>query len=340
MDCSDDDALLASAGADKTIKIWGLDFGDTHKTLLGHTDSITGLKFVRRTHLFFTVSKDKTLRYWDADKFEQILILDAHAAEIQTLVVAKTGGFVLTGGMDRQIRVWERTKDIVFVDEEKEKQLERALEEKDNYDDMHIDSEENGGKDLPQSEAAVRKSMMNVSAGDRLMEALEFADQEELKRKTSKSKVVEKNLLLLGLDPPDYIIYVLKTIPSADLESSLLILPLNHMERLLHYLIILIRLGSEIELCIKVVVFIIKTHEHRITSNRHLIGPMKTLQSLIREKLGVYRDMIGLNITAMRMTKKLADESSRNISLQRNVDQNDIWADLGVSLQSTKKMRK
>ena len=33
VDSSDDDVLLASSGADKVIKIWGLDFGDTHRSL-------------------------------------------------------------------------------------------------------------------------------------------------------------------------------------------------------------------------------------------------------------------------------------------------------------------
>lgn len=40
MDISDDGALLATGSADKTVKIWGLDFGDCHRSLLAHDDSI------------------------------------------------------------------------------------------------------------------------------------------------------------------------------------------------------------------------------------------------------------------------------------------------------------
>ncbi len=50
LDASDDDVLLASGEADKSINIWGLDFGDIHRTLYGHSDSITDLKFVKKTH--------------------------------------------------------------------------------------------------------------------------------------------------------------------------------------------------------------------------------------------------------------------------------------------------
>lgn len=40
MDISDDGALLATGSADKTVKIWGLDFGDCHRSLLAHDDSV------------------------------------------------------------------------------------------------------------------------------------------------------------------------------------------------------------------------------------------------------------------------------------------------------------
>ncbi len=83
VDASDDDAILATSGADKQIFIWGLDFGDTHRRLHGHEDSITDLRFVRRTHNFFTSSKDGSLRYWDGDRFEQILVLNGHFAEVR-----------------------------------------------------------------------------------------------------------------------------------------------------------------------------------------------------------------------------------------------------------------
>jgi U3 small nucleolar RNA-associated protein 12 len=98
VDCTDDDMLLASSGADKTVKIWGLDFGDTHKTLLGHEDSVTDLRFVRGTHNFFSCSKDGSIRYWDGDRFEQILLIEGHFAEVSSLAIARTGAFVLSAG--------------------------------------------------------------------------------------------------------------------------------------------------------------------------------------------------------------------------------------------------
>lgn len=68
MDISSDSNVLVSGGADKSVRIWGLDFGDCRKSLRGHVDSIMNIKFVWGTHYFFSVSKDKTCKYWDADK--------------------------------------------------------------------------------------------------------------------------------------------------------------------------------------------------------------------------------------------------------------------------------
>ena len=264
-----------------------MDFGDTHRTLYGHGDSITDLRFVKRTHNFFTCSKDKTLRYWDGDRFEQILLLNGHVAEVCCLAMSRTGAFVLTGGMDRQVRVWERTKDIVFLDEEKERRLEEMFDKVDNKEentadvlttarknadgDLNEDDEEEVEK--PQSEAAVKQSILSVSAGDRIMEAIEMADKESKeiaqfkKLKDEKSNVTNRapNPMMFGMDPSGYVLWVLRSVKSVDLEASLLVLSLNHVERLMHYLILLLREGKGIELCAKIAVFLVKAHQAQVS---------------------------------------------------------------------------
>ena len=55
MDISSDSHLLVSGSADKNIKIWGLDFGDCHRSLFAHGDSVMQVAFVRNTHYVFTV---------------------------------------------------------------------------------------------------------------------------------------------------------------------------------------------------------------------------------------------------------------------------------------------
>jgi U3 small nucleolar RNA-associated protein 12 len=283
VDASDDDYILASSGADKTIKIWGLDFGDTHRTLYGHEDSVTDLRFVKRTHNFFTSSKDGTVRYWDGDRFEPILLLHGHSAEVNCLTVSRTGAFVLSGGMDRQVRVWERTKDIVFLEEERERELEQMFDKvgdrqdeatgsilrKKQKDDNEDDDEEKD-EEQPQSAAAVRKSVISVSSGDRIMEALERADLEMKDAavfKRSEGGADKKRLpnpLLLGLEPSQYVLWVLRTVKSAELEQSLMVLSMRHMERLIYYLITLLKAGRGIEICSRVAIFMITAHQKQV----------------------------------------------------------------------------
>lgn len=75
MDISSDSALIATGSADRNIKIWGLDFGDCHKSMFAHDDSVTGLSFVPDTHYFFSSGKDGKIKQWDADIFQKIVTL-------------------------------------------------------------------------------------------------------------------------------------------------------------------------------------------------------------------------------------------------------------------------
>ena len=84
LDISSDSKMIITGSADKNIKIWGLDFGDCHKSIFAHNDSIMTLGFVPGTHYFFSAGKDKMIKYWDGDKFEQILSIPGHHGEVCT----------------------------------------------------------------------------------------------------------------------------------------------------------------------------------------------------------------------------------------------------------------
>lgn len=68
MDISHDSKLIVTSSADKNVKIWGLDFGDCHKSIFAHDESVMQVAFEKKTHYFWTVGKDRLLKYWDADK--------------------------------------------------------------------------------------------------------------------------------------------------------------------------------------------------------------------------------------------------------------------------------
>ena len=354
LDCSADDAILASGAADKSIKIWGLDFGDTHRTLYGHGDSVTDLRFAGRTRHFFTSSKDGTVRYWDGDKFEQILLLRGHASEVCSLAVSRGGSFVLSAGMDRQVRVWERTKDMVFLDEERERELEGMFDKVDGRDESTADALRRAGQDggdgngddgedndndaQPQSEAAVRRSILSVSSGDRIMDGIETADKESKEIASFRRLAEEKggqqlearapNPLLFGMDPPSYVLWILRSVKSADLEQSLLVLPLGHVGRLMHYLIALLRRGNGVEVCARVAVFLVRAHQAQIVSNRTMTAPLRELRGLVRDRTTDVRDTVGFNMAALRMIARIADEKRNERIGTREKSMKEIWGNL------------
>jgi U3 small nucleolar RNA-associated protein 12 len=336
LDASDDDTILATSGADKLVKIWGLDFGDTHRTLHGHDDSITDLRFVRRTHNFFTSGKDATVRYWDGDRFEQIFVLYGHFAEVNSLAISRTGAFVLSAGMDRQVRVWERTHDLVFLQEERGLELEKTFDQVDGRTEQQTGDilHKNGAGDEdeePQSAAAVKQSVVSVAAGDRILEAIELADQ-ELKilaqsKKTNLEKERRSNPLLLGMDPTSYILWVLKSVKHAELEQSLLVLPVEHFSRLLYYLVALLRNGQGVEQCSRVAVFLVKTHQYQIQGNKwKLTQALQELRRLLRLRLSEYRSIVGFNLSGL---KAIAQNSS-NLDEIPSGQGRDIWAGLAL----------
>jgi len=120
MDISADNRLIVTGSADRHMKIWGLDFGDCHRSIFAHEDSIMSVQFVGKTHYVFSVGKDGKLKEWDADKFERIITLSGHLNEIWSMAVSNDGKYVITGSHDKSLRIWEKTAEPLVLEDERE----------------------------------------------------------------------------------------------------------------------------------------------------------------------------------------------------------------------------
>ncbi|KAJ2438499.1 beta transducin, partial [Coemansia sp. RSA 2424] len=178
LDISSDSALLVTGSADKSVKLWGLDFGDCHRSILAHQEPVTAVRFVWGTHYFFSAGKDKLVQQWNGDNFQRIQRLDACHGDVWALAVAKHGNFVVASSQDRSIRVWEKTDEQLFVEEERERELEemydRGLEESLDRPEQPDDAEE--------AQRAGKPTMDTLKAGERIIDALDVADEERRKR--------------------------------------------------------------------------------------------------------------------------------------------------------------
>lgn len=319
LDISDDSSLIITGSADKNIKIWGLDFGDCHRSLYAHTDSVMSVAFVPGTHYFFSAGKDGAVKYWDADKFEQIMTLEGHQSEVWCLAVSGQGQFVLTGSHDRSLRIWERSEEQIVLDEEREAEMEEAweaeLEKEGRYEVV----------DKAESAKATTKSLESVRAGERLLDALQLVLVEgqnaeiyetELKKwqenhageenpdMSTKPAAPKPNILLQGRQPSDHLLSILRSIKAADLEEAILILPLSEVLRLLKHLDTWVRAGRQIELCSRVLFYLVRLHQAQISSNRAGRDTLQSLRANIRTQLKKVKDTIGFNMAAMGFMRR------------------------------------
>ncbi|CAO0794673.1 unnamed protein product [Mucor circinelloides] len=327
MDISSDNMLIATCSADKNVKLWGLDFGDCHKSLFAHQESVMSVQFVWGTHYFFTVSKDKTVKYWDGDKFENIMKLEGHHGEVWALAVSKHGSFVVTGSHDRSMRVWEKTDEQLFLEEEREKELEdlyentlvSQLEKTDvNAGDMEVDS-------------AGKQTMETLKAGERLIEAMDIGDEEKngwLAYENAKSRGLpgqppQRHAILMAMgdiEPDRYVLDVLKKIKANDIEEALMILPFSKVMSLFSYIESWAKKNWSIVLVSRVLFSVVKTHHNQIVANRMMRPMLDSIRFHLRAQLQRQKDVMGYNRAALTYLQR--DYKSRNTSdfLDENAD--------------------
>ncbi|CAO1636208.1 unnamed protein product [Sympodiomycopsis kandeliae] len=115
---SSDGKYLVTGGTDKRVGVWSV--SDTSivdsssgqtvrwvKALVGHKDSISGLKFKSSSHELYTASLDRTMKLFDVDQLSYIETLFGHQESIHALDALKNDFAVTAGGRDRTARWWK-----------------------------------------------------------------------------------------------------------------------------------------------------------------------------------------------------------------------------------------
>ena len=324
VDISGDSKLIITSSADKNIKIWGLDFGDCHKSLFAHQDSVMAVRFLPDSHHFFSAGKDGMVKYWDGDKFQCIQKLAAHQSEVWALAVGRDGLFVVSSSHDHSTRIWSATHDQVFLEEEREKEMDELYESEllSSLDDEHVP--ENAEED--DSANKVRKQTMEtLKAGEKLIEAIDigFADlravqeyERQLAQFQSRKSGVAMRLkptpnavlLAYNISGQEHVLNTVLKIRASQLEDALLVLPFSYVVKLLEFVSLwtsaqniganLVNLAA----IFKVLFFIVRTNAKELVSQKDeaLRNHLMRVKKQLRGELARAAQQLGYNTQGLK----------------------------------------
>ena len=307
---SSDSKLIATCSADKNVRIWGLDFGDCHKAFFAHQDSVMQVAFIPHpmerdeAHAIFSASKDGVLKVWDGDKFEQVQRLQGHHGEIWAMAVSRTGETVVTASHDKSIRLWTVGDDLIFLEEERERELERMYEDT-LAANLDKDAREADGEDGEEVAKAGKQTIETLTHGEKLVEALEKGledlsltrDFEEQKLRNPKAAAPQRDPLFLalgGVSAEQHVLSTLRRIPGPALNDALLVLPFAMLPPLFTFLALLLEKRMQPELAWRVAYVMLQAHMNQIVASTKT-GEMKgLLESVLAGCEGWQREVRGV----------------------------------------------
>lgn len=335
LDISYDSKLVLTSSADKTVRVWGLDFGDCHKTFLAHSDSILTAQFISNNqdgngHHFFSASKDRTIKYWDGDKFEQIQALAGHHGEIWALAVAQSGQFLVTAAHDKSIRIWTQTDEQIFLEEEREKELEELYEntlltslDEDNAHEI------GNGEDALESTDPTKQTTQTLTAAEKITEALTLGMEDIVvlseharavaAAKASNNKMPappQRHPLYVAnnnISAQSYLLSILQKLPPQHLIDSLLLLSFSQLPALLTFLGLLAEEQRNIPLVCRILNFMLKVHQRQIVSSKLMRLELDELRKKLRAGMERARKEMGFNLAGLRVLGRRMGEEVEGV---------------------------
>jgi WD40 repeat protein len=102
--------MLASAGADGTVRLWDARaHAALGSPLSGHTGTVDGVAFSADGRTLASSGADGTVRLWDVRTHRQLgAPLRRHAAVVSDVAFSPDGRTLASANHDKTVRVWEK----------------------------------------------------------------------------------------------------------------------------------------------------------------------------------------------------------------------------------------
>lgn len=98
--------LCASAGGDKTVKVWSAIDGQLVRTINAHDGQVYSVVFSPDGNRIVSGSLDKTVKIWNVADGSLIRTLIGHTSAVYAVAISGDGRYVASAGYDKTIRVW------------------------------------------------------------------------------------------------------------------------------------------------------------------------------------------------------------------------------------------
>jgi len=99
--------LLASGGADRTIKLWNAASYGLVRTYRGHNEAVTALALTRDGRVLASASLDGAVRLWSTSSGRTFRSVRLHKARVSVLAFSPDGQMLASASEDGSVRLWE-----------------------------------------------------------------------------------------------------------------------------------------------------------------------------------------------------------------------------------------